>query len=478
MKAVLALGLQLCLVNVILASIVIEPRGPRPIENRDRFKSKQCLEKEWQICSDEDWGPKCPSGCRLQGLMNTENQKSADRINDIRRMLELYSASFGKTHITVNEAVNRIRHTLNGLGGYGNTYNQLVEHLNKRLIILRNRVNDQIVELNLIKSMLIEQFNEVTRLEVDIDMKIRACKGSCKQAFTYNINREQNAQIEKNLRSVTHTRLERIQYERTTRIFKMKPLKEASTDTRYKSAQPLDETQGNYPKFWREITGLTYSLESSTADASVSPTSSVVSDRKGASLTQFSGGKYASQAGSRTSETSTTHFYGIDQPSFNFTKNFGHSSFFETHFKNRSGMAISHPPDFAEFLTGTRIKTGMTKTSVTTLTHTSELQHTKHGGTKSTRFQTTDHRMIDTNNGDSEGDFLIRGEGTDFTSHFGSSFPGIDGASSFHLTHETQPQTLGGFPKGFKSSSGTTPARLSDDETGESDPSADLLHRK
>uniref|UniRef100_UPI00398E3A79 fibrinogen alpha chain-like n=1 Tax=Pristiophorus japonicus TaxID=55135 RepID=UPI00398E3A79 len=234
------------------------PCPPQPVNPGDRYRSKQCSEKEWLTCTDDEWGPKCPSGCRMQGLIETKNQQNDDRVQELRRMLENCSKTFGNTHISVTEAVNRIRQTLNGIGRFGDTYYKLVDHLNARLTILQNKINDQNLKIKLLQNSILEQFKDVSRLEVDIDIKIRSCKGSCTKSVVYNINKESNAQMEKSLRSMTGMRLDRIESHKPIHTLKLSSVKKSDVLTGYKSAPDVDH---EYPKFWEEIHTRLISLE-------------------------------------------------------------------------------------------------------------------------------------------------------------------------------------------------------------------------
>ncbi|XP_041035001.1 fibrinogen alpha chain-like [Carcharodon carcharias] len=265
--------------SIIQSKSILAPRGPQPVESGEQFTSKQCLEKEWPICTKDDWGLKCPSGCRMQGLIETENRQNDARIKDIRQMLEMYSKAFGNTHVTVTEAVNRIRQTLNRMGRFEDTYYQLVDRLNSRLTTLQNKTNDQSHKLKLLQNNILEQFQVISRLEVDIDIKIQSCKGSCAKSIVYDINKESNAQMEKSLQSMTGIRLDRIIYNKPTHTLKMSLVKNSDEVTGFKSAHNVDH---EYPKFWEEIHTRLISLENDVPHANSHP---VPDNYEGSSLT-------------------------------------------------------------------------------------------------------------------------------------------------------------------------------------------------
>ncbi|XP_048399529.1 fibrinogen alpha chain isoform X2 [Stegostoma tigrinum] len=182
-----------------------------------------------------DWGSKCPSGCRIQGLIKTENQQTDNRIQAIRQMLDIYSTAFENTHITATEAVNRIRQTLSKIGGLGDTYYQLVDHLNSRLTMLQNKTNDQSLKLKILKDNMLEQFKVVSRLEVDIDIKIQSCKGSCAKSVVYNANKESNVRMEKSLQSMTGIKLDRVVNDKPIHKLKLSLMKKSEERTTFRT---------------------------------------------------------------------------------------------------------------------------------------------------------------------------------------------------------------------------------------------------
>ncbi|GCC19445.1 hypothetical protein chiPu_0018386 [Chiloscyllium punctatum] len=233
------------LVDWIQSQSSFEPRDP---QSGDQFKPTQCPEKKWQICTYGDWGSKCPSGCRMQGLIKTENQQNDNRIQELQRMLDMYSTAFRNTYITVTEAVNRIRQTLSSMGGLGDTYYQLVDYLNSRLTILQNKTKDQNLRLKRLKNNILEQFKVVLRLEVDIDIKTQSCKGSCATAVVYEVNKESNAQMEKLLQSMTGIKLDRIVDVKPIHKLKMNLMKKSKKGTSFKF-----DIDHEYPRFWEDV---------------------------------------------------------------------------------------------------------------------------------------------------------------------------------------------------------------------------------
>ncbi|XP_007907947.2 fibrinogen alpha chain [Callorhinchus milii] len=260
MRSALVLGLLVCCTLLHWSESQLTARGARPTQAKDRSRSTKlgCSDESgFSLCSDEDWGPKCPSGCRIQGLMDHEDRKTADRVRKIRQMLDDYSKIYGSTHVSVTDAARRIRETLNEVGDSGTTYYQLVDSLKTRLLSLQERINRQTTKIQSLKRGIFEQFKEITRLEVDIDIKIRSCKGSCAKSFAYSISGESDAQLDKKLGSLHSMSVDRIEYSKPTHVFKMRSLKESDPDSLHKSGM----TDSRYPEFWAERDFQIFSLE-------------------------------------------------------------------------------------------------------------------------------------------------------------------------------------------------------------------------
>ncbi|XP_007907944.1 fibrinogen alpha chain [Callorhinchus milii] len=252
MRAAKVLGLFVCFTLIHSSESEVMLRGPRSSETRDRSRSTLgCSdESDWPTCDDQAWGPKCPSGCRIQGLMDHEDRKTDDRVRKIRQMLDDYSKTYESTHMSVTQATRRIRETLNEVGDSGTTYYKLVDSLNSRLASLQDRLNHQTTKIQLLKESIFQQFEEIIRLEIDIDIKIQACKGSCVKSFVYDINKENDARVEKVLRSMSIKRLEKIEYKKPLHSLKMTSTKTADVVTGFKSELDLDH---GYSEFWKEI---------------------------------------------------------------------------------------------------------------------------------------------------------------------------------------------------------------------------------
>ncbi|XP_067896698.1 fibrinogen alpha chain-like [Heterodontus francisci] len=506
MRAALALGLMVCFNNLIQSGTQLAPRGPRPIEHGDRFRSKQCSEPEWPICLDDDWGPKCPSGCRMQELIETKNQQNDDRIKAIRLKLENYFTSINNTQVTVTQNANVIGNTLDEVEQRVSNYYNILELLHSRSISWLIRINNQGDILKGLKVQIQEQFKEISRLEVDINIKIRACKGSCKSSVTYHIDRERNERLEKIHTLLTSTREETIHFAKPIRILKMRQLKNVIGDSKYKSGT----TKEMHPVFWGKKNETVFVLEASIKDPSVSEAIHVVSSGKGESAVSFPEGKMSAvdtskngvgslTSGNRSMGTGSHSFSRIDHDGkLSFTKGFGHG-FHSTNSSSTTRTIVVKDGKVIETVTEgvsafphhsldavfekLRIPLkGGAKGSTTTTTK-FDFESLLHPGTKSTSSKTEIHKMEVTTTIDSD-DFSNLGEYGDFHTSNPREPTGEVSSSSKTVVHErtTQHLSSGGNFKGFKGGTAFNPdmhvTPLPDDETGDSDLGDHMFHRE
>ncbi|XP_059820788.1 fibrinogen alpha chain-like [Hypanus sabinus] len=473
MQRKLVLGLIICFINLVQTmNTPLVPRGPRPSTTAQQ-KSSSCSETKWAICTDSDWGPKCPSGCRMQGLIDVKNQQNDEQIKDIRQMLDDYSKMFGSTHITVTEAINRIKQSLDGLGKFGDTYYQQVNQLNSRLIILQTKINEQIYKINVLRQSILEQYKDITRLEVDIDIKIRACRGSCSKSFIYNINRERNAQLKKNLEHLISSGIRSSVYGKPTHAFKMRQLKD-NPNSHFKSRT----TDEKYPFFWDAISMREYTLETNKEDSSVSETKHLIAYNQTVSATPHSDVKIP---------TSATHVGSISRGDGHFQEGhidessyFGHSSFDKMHSSHESiitettiskdgtvtktvtsGVPDSFSTSFQHFFDELGIpshakgKGSATSTSIIHLPETERLRTSHTKSTSKTGGKVTHRKTVTVTS--QSGDFSNLGDFSDFSSDPSVGMEGL--SSSTKKTTITQ-WSSNSRPKGFTVSHGVNVSDL------------------
>ncbi|XP_058236199.1 fibrinogen alpha chain [Hemibagrus wyckioides] len=64
-------------------------------------------------------------------------------------------------------------------------YAEAAEMLNRNLTLLQNKITEIFRRMQMYHRQTEEQIDKIQKLEVDMDIKLRACKGSCKQTFDH-----------------------------------------------------------------------------------------------------------------------------------------------------------------------------------------------------------------------------------------------------------------------------------------------------
>ncbi|XP_006010728.1 fibrinogen alpha chain [Latimeria chalumnae] len=181
-------------------------RGPRPVEPGTRSECEE--QKEWPLCTTDQWGPKCPSGCRMQGLINNADKEIAERIDKIRKFLAENQNNYKSASLVTRQTHDSLRNTLLGNEDSDRQYSQVVVNLQRRLSILHQRVTAQLDRIRKLRSLVQDQIYEMQRIEVDIDIKIRACKGSCFKSHLYNVDMSTYQAMETRLNDVSSLNLQ------------------------------------------------------------------------------------------------------------------------------------------------------------------------------------------------------------------------------------------------------------------------------
>ncbi|XP_069834819.1 fibrinogen alpha chain-like [Dendropsophus ebraccatus] len=240
-------ALWLCLVAVARSQETFEEagatgRGPRLTEQKADGGCKQ--ESNWQVCADDDWGPKCPSGCRIQGLSDKTDKEFNTRIDAIKKKLKDSETSYESIDIRTKETYKQLKDNLVAAQQTDGSYNQVSDNLRQKIDILKVKVSRQIERIQMLQKNIREQVVEMKRLEVDIDIKLRACKGSCAKGVDFNVDVTSYENIQKQLLQAESTDLR--PNINPLPILKMKPMKDSTVDSRYKT---LAQEKEKYPMF-------------------------------------------------------------------------------------------------------------------------------------------------------------------------------------------------------------------------------------
>ncbi|NXM72574.1 FIBA protein, partial [Serilophus lunatus] len=215
-------------------------RGPRIVEHKSQSTCQ--YDKNWPICADDDWGTKCPSGCRMQGLIDETDKDYSRRIDKIKKLLEDNQNNYKKSNQIIMETVNVLKPNLDNAQKIDETYDRVSGELRRRIVTLKQRVVTQINRIKALQSSIQEQVAEMKRLEVDIDIKIRACKGSCARSFDYQVDKESYDNIQKQLAQANSIDLNPDLQTTILSTLKMRPLKDSNVPDHFKH-KPLPEMQ-------------------------------------------------------------------------------------------------------------------------------------------------------------------------------------------------------------------------------------------
>ncbi|NXG71887.1 FIBA protein, partial [Baryphthengus martii] len=215
-------------------------RGPRIVEHMSQSSCQ--YEKNWPICADDDWGTKCPSGCRMQGIIDETDQDYSHRIDKIRKLLAEHQNNYKKSNRIVVETVNLLKPNLDSAQQVEETYGRVSGELRRRIVTLKQRVVTQVNRIKALQSSIQEQVVQMKRLEVDIDIKIRACKGTCARSFDYQVDKESYDNIQKQITQANSINLHPELQSTTLSTLKMRPLKDSNVPEHFKH-KPLPEMQ-------------------------------------------------------------------------------------------------------------------------------------------------------------------------------------------------------------------------------------------
>nr|XP_010978618.2 fibrinogen alpha chain [Camelus dromedarius] len=173
-------------------------RGPRLVERPQSV----CKETDWPFCSDEDWNSKCPSGCRMKGLIDEVNQDFTNRINKLKNSLFDYQKNNKDANTLTRDIMDLLRGDFAKDNNNDNTYSQVSEDLRSKIEILKRKVIEQVQHIHLLQKNVRDQLIDMKRLEVDIDIKIRSCKGSCSRVLEHKVDLKDYEDQQKQLEQV------------------------------------------------------------------------------------------------------------------------------------------------------------------------------------------------------------------------------------------------------------------------------------
>lgn len=310
------LNLLICLSLICVASSLdstgLDPRGNRPVEHGTR-NDKCATQKEWPFCTTDEWGPKCPSGCRIQGLIGKYDYDLLKRIKQIRSLLDQYKLKHRSADQVSKQTYDYLKEKLTIDTGHDNNYFDLAQNLRQRITDMKIKIDRQLRALAALKDRVKDQVVEMQKLEVDIDIKLRSCKGSCESYVQYNIDQNSYVELHKQVKQLDSQSAQTIESVGTLYVMKSRPLQDSLVDSIYKSkdiptgAAAQEQVQDMFP----EVKTVRLVLEhegSSSFPATVSkePGTSYTSSSSSSSVLQPSTSSSTSSSSSSTSSSSSS----------------------------------------------------------------------------------------------------------------------------------------------------------------------------
>ncbi|KAK1343135.1 hypothetical protein QTO34_015909 [Cnephaeus nilssonii] len=159
-----------------------------------------CKEADWPFCADEDWNQKCPSGCRMKGLIDEVNQDFTNRINKLKNGFFDYQKNNKDSSLLTRNIMELVRGDFASSNRKYYIFKEEAERTRASCVGGKKKIQEHVQLIQLLQKNVKAQLVEMKRLEVDIDIKIRSCQGSCSRAVARAIDlqdyEDQQKQVE------------------------------------------------------------------------------------------------------------------------------------------------------------------------------------------------------------------------------------------------------------------------------------------
>ncbi|XP_033970213.1 fibrinogen alpha chain [Trematomus bernacchii] len=271
----------------------VDPRGARPVQQGTR-SDKCATEKEWPFCTDEQWGSKCPSGCRIQGLLDKYDHGTLTKIEKIRSLLDQNRAKHRSADQVSKQTHDYLKEKLTLDSGNDNSYFDLAQSLRTRITAMKIRIDRQLGVLAALKQRVKDQVDDMQRLEIDIDIKLRSCKGSCQTYAKYDVDQDSYVTLQKQVDQLDSQAAQNIEAVGTLYVMKSRPLKGVIVDSVYKSGPTGPAMAQQKEDMFPDVNTVNLILElegssSSPATISKAPGTSFTSSSSSSSITNLGG---------------------------------------------------------------------------------------------------------------------------------------------------------------------------------------------
>ncbi|XP_060922662.1 fibrinogen alpha chain [Limanda limanda] len=251
----------------VVASTSVDPRGARPVEAGTR-SDKCATQKEWPFCTDDDWGHKCPSGCRIQGLMDKYDHSMMKKVEKIRSILDENRVKHRSTDQVSKQTYDYLKDKLTIDSGHDSSYHNLAQGLRQRITEMKVKIDRQLRLLGALKDRVKDQVVEMQRLEVDIDIKLRSCKGSCRGYSEHHVDKEGYVELDKQINQLESRSGQSIQSVGTLYVMKSRALKGVIVDSIYKSGGGPSRAAQHTEDVFNDVENIQLVLEAEGSPAS------------------------------------------------------------------------------------------------------------------------------------------------------------------------------------------------------------------
>lgn len=133
---------------------------------------------------------------------------------------------------------NYLREKLTLGSGLDGNYLDVAQTLRQRITEMKIKIDQQLQVLGALKDRVRDQVQDMQRLEVDIDMKLRTCKGSCKTYHSYEVDHEGQVALEKQMNQLDTLSGQSVETWGSLHVMKSRPLRDAVVDSVFKSGDP------------------------------------------------------------------------------------------------------------------------------------------------------------------------------------------------------------------------------------------------
>ncbi|XP_047444082.1 fibrinogen alpha chain [Mugil cephalus] len=153
------------------------------------FRKQSCGAKsDVPLCADDDWVSKCPSGCRLQGLISRVESEVERKLRKVCKTAETFEVAAEKSMNATTHIYNSNRRVIVNRYVSELRFVERSEGMAKNFTSLRRRSSSLSQQLKELSGNIQKQIEDLYRMEVDTDMNIRACRGSCQSVLPFGID--------------------------------------------------------------------------------------------------------------------------------------------------------------------------------------------------------------------------------------------------------------------------------------------------